>query len=330
MEKYHLKNNYNKQTFTSKIKTIIFDCDGVLWIQNKLINKAIDLINHLQNSQNFQIFFVTNNSITDAGSYLNKFRSKGFASNISVDQIFCASKVTAYQMQKLGYKKCLVLGSSGLEKELNGYDIQTVSYSSEIRQYLRENSNENKQLQAEVHDENLQLEEGVDSIVTGLFPDLNYQHLAIAASYLKKYASSGKHLDLIATNPDTNLPANDEQIYLPDAALNIAILENLQSLFNNELKKTKIFGKPYNYAFDLIKNLPNDKLKFPVLPEETLMIGDRVDTDMIFGRNFGSRMNLLVLSGHSKEDAINQLVNSENHEEFYIDSVQELFEFLQE
>ena len=81
------------------VKTIIFDCDGVLWLQGQLIEGAVELVNYLTEKE-FRVFFVTNNSISSSADYFVKFRKLGFT-NVAEDQIIPASRSSAFKMKKM-------------------------------------------------------------------------------------------------------------------------------------------------------------------------------------------------------------------------------------
>jgi len=93
----------------------------------------------------------------------------------------------------------------------------------------------------------------------------------------------------LATNEDSTYPSADG--LLPGAGsisapLRFALGENPLSI-----------GKPASTMMDCIKA----KVQFD--PARTLMVGDRLDTDILFGKN-GGISTLLVLTGVTKEKDI--------------------------
>ena len=305
----HLK-TYKK---LNSLKSIIFDCDGVLWLQGQLIPGALDLINFLKNKTNIRIFFVTNNSISSSNEYFKKFQKLGFQ-NISQNEIIPASRVSAFQMKKLGVSSSLILGGQGLDEELNKVGIDAVRFDEEVRTHClnQESAAVTANLPPQITEKIKNSK--IDSILVGLFPKINYHYVAIAATLIKN-----KDCKFYATNPDSSLPSADNYSLLPDAAMAIS---SIQATTKKPIDK--VFGKPETFAVDLIKEEVFEDFD----PEFCMMVGDRVDTDITFGRNFGAAIKCLVLSGYSDlKVAQNELKNDGT--EFFADSVKDILELFQ-
>jgi hypothetical protein len=77
-----------------KTKTFIFDCDGVIWKGDSLIDGVPETIDMLK-SMGKQLFFITNNSTKSRAGYLKKFTSLGL--NITAEKhlflLFCGCRV---------------------------------------------------------------------------------------------------------------------------------------------------------------------------------------------------------------------------------------------
>ncbi|KIJ28305.1 hypothetical protein M422DRAFT_189924, partial [Sphaerobolus stellatus SS14] len=69
----------------SSYDTWLFDCDGVLWHGDRLIEGALEVLSYLR-SQNNSIIFVTNNATKSRKSYKGKFDKLGVQAH--VDEIF--------------------------------------------------------------------------------------------------------------------------------------------------------------------------------------------------------------------------------------------------
>ena len=74
-------------------------------------------------------------------------------------------------------------------------------------------------------------------------------------------------------------------------------------------RKASILGKPERFMFDSVKNVFSN-----IIPERTLMVGDRADTDVLFGKNSGVK-TLMVGTGTNTINDINQWEMSDIDEE---------------
>lgn len=97
---------------------------------------------------------------------------------------------------------------------------------------------------------------------------LNYQKLEIAARALENGAK------FFAANIDDTCPVDNGEVI--DAGSTISALEK-----RTHRKLELHFGKPSEFMFNEIKN----HLQF--IPEKTLLIGDRIETDITMGNKFG-------------------------------------------
>ena len=70
-----MKNTHAKELF-DKTDVFIFDCDGVIWKGDSLIDGVPQVLDKLR-AMGKMIFFVTNNSTKSRKGYLKKFTSLG-------------------------------------------------------------------------------------------------------------------------------------------------------------------------------------------------------------------------------------------------------------
>ena len=77
-------------------------------------------------------------------------------------------------------------------------------------------------------------------------------------------------------------------------------------------------GKPSKLLFKSVEAAINETYgKQKVLPEELIMVGDRMNTDMFFGNSVGMK-TILVLSGVSSEEALKIQITKEKNEPNFI------------
>lgn len=90
-----------------------------------------------------------------------------------------------------------------------------------------------------------------------------------------------------------------------------------------------IVGKPNRFMFDCVAE------EFPVEPARTIMVGDRLDTDILMGNSCGLT-TLLTLTGVTALDEVRGHQDSEcpaRHSlvpDFYVDSIADLLPLLGE
>ena len=139
------------------------------------------------------------------------------------------------------------------------------------------------------------------AVVAGMDRDLTYEKLLEAANWVRK------GLPFYGTNPDLTYPTPDG--FAPGAGACIAAVEAASG------KKAIIAGKPNPYLFDLALQ----RLKSS--PEKTLVIGDRLETDILGGHRAGCK-TVLVLSGVSQEK---DLLSWEPKPDLIIENIMDLF-----
>ena len=108
----------------------------------------------------------------------------------------------------------------------------------------------------------------IDILIVTLDRTLNYEKLEIAARALEHGAK------FFAANIDDTCPVDDGEVL--DAGSTISALEKRTH------KRLELhFGKPSKFMFEEIKKRINTDLK------KVLLIGDRLETDIALGNNFG-------------------------------------------
>ncbi|MDI3476125.1 MAG: hypothetical protein PWQ95_1853 [Thermococcaceae archaeon] len=117
----------------------------------------------------------------------------------------------------------------------------------------------------------------VEYVVVGLDPELTYEKLKYGTLAIRKGAK------FIGTNPDTTYPA-EEGLY-PGAGAIIAALKAATDV------EPTIIGKPHEPAYEVALEKLGEV-------DEVWMVGDRLDTDILFAKRFGMK-GILVLTGVS-------------------------------
>ncbi|MEE1048709.1 MAG: HAD-IIA family hydrolase [Clostridia bacterium] len=150
------------------------------------------------------------------------------------------------------------------------------------------------------------LEDDIDLLCMGFDTELTFQKLEDACILL------GRGIDYIATNPDWVCPT--WYGYVPDCG------SVSEMLYNATKRRPKFIGKPQpDMALLAIKASGYS-------PEETVLIGDRLYTDIACGVNAGIS-TIFVLSG---EGTMADLEASDKKPEFVFDNIRKIYEEISE
>jgi len=133
-------------------------------------------------------------------------------------------------------------------------------------------------------------DESADIVAVGLDRKLTYEKLATAHKAIAKGAL------FIASNDDATFPV--EGGFLPGAGAMVAAIERSTG------KKPIVLGKPNKYGVELL--LKENRLK----REEALIVGDRIETDILTGKHNGIR-TVLVLTGVARKEDVSKLEEKE-------------------
>ncbi|KAF6823434.1 4-nitrophenylphosphatase [Colletotrichum musicola] len=256
-----------------------FDVRGVLWSGDHLFDGIRETLAFLR-SRGKRTVFVTNNSTKSRQEYLKKFTSLGIPSD--VEDIFGSAYSSAVYVSRIldlpeGKRKVFVIGEAGIEAELRAEGVDFIGGTDPSLR--RDISPEDF---AGIADGSL-LDPEVGVVLAGLDFHINYLKLSLGYQYLRRGAV------FLATNTDSTLPMS--HTFFPGAG-SISI-----PLVNMSQQQPVALGKPSQAMMDAVEG------KFQLDRERTCMIGDRLDTDIKFGREGRLGGTLAVLTGvHKKED----------------------------
>jgi 4-nitrophenyl phosphatase len=121
------------------------------------------------------------------------------------------------------------------------------------------------------------------AVIVGLDPQLNYDKLKRAALLIRQGAT------FIATNVDATIPIPEG--LAPGAGSLVAALQTATET------EPLVMGKPYAPMFEAALRL------LGTLPSETLMIGDRLNTDIEGARRLGLQTALVLTGVATREQA---------------------------
>ncbi|XP_037339145.1 pyridoxal phosphate phosphatase [Pungitius pungitius] len=249
---------------------ILLDCDGVIWHGETAVTGAAKAVSSLiRRGKN--VVFVTNNCTRPRESYVHKFYRLGFT-DVTLEQIFSSSYCSALYLRDVVKVRgqVYVMGCDGLRVELEGAGVSCVEEADEPG--------------ATIYD--CALAPDVKAVLVGHDDKLTFLKLAKASCYLRD-----PDCLFLATDNDPWHPLSGGRI-LPGSGSLTAALEVSSG------RKATVIGKPSRFMFECISSQFSG-----VEPAKCLMIGDRLETDMLFGSNCGLD-TMLTLTGVSQlEDA---------------------------
>lgn len=134
-------------------------------------------------------------------------------------------------------------------------------------------------------------------VLVGLDRNFTYKKLTLALRHIQNGA------DFIATNYDSTLITERGQ--LPGAGAMVS------ALITSSKKEPVVTGKPSKIMAEIVLN------KTVFRPDEILLIGDRIETDIKMGKSVGMK-TALALTGYAKRGDIDE---SEIKPDFVLDSL---------
>lgn len=242
-------------------------------------------------SQGKAVYFVSNNSSKSRKEYMASFDRLGFEAY--EHEVFPTSYVAACYLRKvLNFdKKVYLLGLSGLAQEL---DLQGISYIG---------PGPDPVVGGPADWAKLTLDPAVGAVLVGYDREFSFMKITKACSYLHN-----PDCVFLATNEDSNLPISSDTIVAPGTGCIVA------SVKYGAGREPTVLGKPHHPIFQVIQQ--STKLN----PSRTVMIGDRLNTDIEFGIKHGMK-TLLVLTGVCKKGDLEKQGASGTRPDFFTDSV---------
>jgi len=243
---------------------VIFDLDGTLYLGERALPGAVETLAELRR-RNKRIVFVSTKPLEDRHAYAAKLNRLGIAA--AVEQVITSAYVLGSYLRRAAPDLCYyVVGEPNLRQELRGYGLNVAD----------DFSNQNP----------LQVIDpaGVQAVIVAFDRTLDFRKLNTAYQALIRGAR------FFATNIDKACPMPGGSI--PDAGATIAYLE---AITGRRLELSA--GKPS----PLILQAACDVLGLP--PEQCVMVGDRLETDIRMGKEAGMLTALPLTGVSTRRDA---------------------------
>lgn len=300
----NLDNKMAFEEFMDSFDTIVTDCDGVLYINNDPIDGVVKALNTLRRYGK-KIIFATNNSTKNRYQCAQKLRKLGYIAE--TNEVFPTSYASALYLKQMNFTRSVyVLGSQGIADELNAVGIKNFGVGPDATpdEWVPGHAC-------------FKVDKHVGAVVIGFDNQVSFKKLAKACSYVKR-----PDCLFIASNADESFPSLSPDIFVPGPGLYVSAIKAGTG------RDPTVLGKPGTYFFDIIRS------QHPTIdPARTIMIGDRLTTDMPFGHNNGMS-TLFVQSGIGTKDEMIEYSTSGDYEDqlcapdYYLPSLASLNRFL--
>jgi 4-nitrophenyl phosphatase/phosphoglycolate phosphatase len=243
-----------------------------------------------------KMFFVTNNSTKSRAGYKKKFDGLGL--NVPSEEIFSSSFAAAAYLEQTKFKesgkKVYVIGEVGICEELDLIDVP----------YLGGPADSDKAPDMGPGGK-LEIDKDVGAVIVGFDRNVNYYKIQYA-----QLAINEENAEFIATNLDAVTHLTDAQEWAGNGSM-VGAIKGCTG------KEPTVVGKPSPLMIEYLES------KFGIDRKRICMVGDRLDTDVLFGTDNGLK-SLLVLSGVTSEE---KLLSPENSitPDFYAEDINSFF-----
>lgn len=252
---------------------LLVDLDGVVYRGNEPVPGVAAVLAD-RAARGDAVVYVTNNSMHYRADYVTRLTAMG--APITPETVVSSARATALHIahHEPGIRRVLVLGASGLERELRdvGLDVVTAGHAA-----------------TRMHQEGIDgwaAAGAPDAVVTGLDPNLTYLRLTAAADCIRAGAR------FIATNLDPIYPT--ERGLLPGAGTLAAAVE-----YTTGVTPLSI-GKPAPRLLELAAEAVGRTAG------EAVMIGDGIGTDLAAAHAVGARC-VFMLTGVTTREQVEAL-----------------------
>lgn len=263
----------------NELDAILFDCDGVLYRSPDQAPGAGECVQSLLDKGK-KVFFVTNNAASNRMQLRDKLNSILQIDTLTEEMMVSSSYSCAqYLKQKFldpqnkgsSTGRVFVIGSEGLCEELRKTGFEVLSNNSE--------ENNPSMSRDELADYGFP-EHPIDAVVVGHDTAFSFRKLSIANVLLQRNPNA----PLVATNLDAFDLVGADARHIPGNGCVVKALEHSSG------RQAVNVGKPSKTLIDLIA------AEHGLDPARSLIVGDRLDTDIQFGVESGM-YSALVMTG---------------------------------
>ena len=243
------------------------------------------------------MFFVTNNSTKSRKGYKKKFDELGLQ-NVPSEEIFSSSFAAAAYLENTNFqatgKKVYVIGEIGICQELDLIGVP----------YIGGPDDAGKQPDMGPGGK-MMVDPDVGAVIVGFDRYVNYYKIQYAQLCINEHGAQ-----FIATNLDAVTHLTDAQEWAGNGSM-VGAIKGCTG------QEPTVVGKPSPLMIEYLEQ------KYGMDRSRICMVGDRLDTDVLFGTDNGLK-SVLVLSGVTTEEKLLSPSNSITPD-FYADTINDFF-----
>lgn len=244
-----------------------------------------------------KMFFVTNNSTKSRAGYKKKFDGLGLDA-VPAEEIFSSSFAAAAYLEKTNFKatgkKVYVIGEVGICEELDLIGVP----------YIGGPDDSTKQPDMGPGGK-MEVDKDVGAVIVGFDRFVNYYKIQYAQLCINE-----QNAQFIATNLDAVTHLTDAQEWAGNGSM-VGAIKGCTG------QEPYVVGKPSPLMIEYLES------KYGVDRSRICMVGDRLDTDVLFGTDNGLK-SVLVLSGVTSEEKLLSPANTITPD-YYADDINSFF-----
>jgi NagD protein len=247
----------------------IFDLDGTVYLGERALPGAVECIASLR-ARGKRTLFISNKPLEPGRAYAEKLTCLGIPA-METDIITSAYVLGYHLSHTEPGLRLYVIGEPSLRDELRGHGLTVLDELSDQ------------------DPKGVISTEGIDAVVVAFDRTLDYRKLNTAYQALRGGAR------FFATNADKICPMPDKGASgagIPDAGATIAALEHITGR-----KVELVAGKPSHLVMEVASR------RLGLQPGRIMMVGDRLETDMLMGQQAGM-LTAVVLTGVSRREDV--------------------------
>jgi HAD superfamily hydrolase (TIGR01450 family) len=256
---------------------LLVDLDGVLYRGAHPVPGAAEVFARRAEAGD-AIVYVTNNSMHYRADYVARLGTLG--APVEPDRVVTSARATALHLQRDApqVRRVLVVGASGLERELRDVGLEVVTAAYAATRMGQEGI------------DGVAAAGNPDAVVCGLDPQLTYLRIAAAADCIRNGAR------FVATNRDPVFPT--ERGLRPGAGSVVAAIEATTGV------TARSIGKPEPTLFELAAEAAGGSAG------DAVVVGDGLATDIRGAHAVGAR-SVLVMTGVATQAQLDALPEEE-------------------